>query len=132
MALRVLRSGDLAEGQRVSLVSALACMTRPYDQARVLRPPLPHACEGLQVCAYPVCLLQAVHGRTVTVLRHRGKVVCLDALCYHMGEHPVQHRKRTLIRKVTGCDALSTAAFQGVLWETRVTSRTCQPLTAPA
>ncbi|KAK9819078.1 hypothetical protein WJX81_003841 [Elliptochloris bilobata] len=46
MVLRVMRSGDLAEGQRVS---------------------------------------RAVHGRTVTVLRHHGKVHCLDSLCYHMG-----------------------------------------------
>ncbi len=86
MALRVMRSADLADGQRISRV-------------RIAKRAAPRF--GGPCCVSAACLLsarrrllsvcdggvlpQAVHGRTVTVLRHNGQVHCLDALCYHMG-----------------------------------------------
>ncbi len=86
MALRVMRSADLADGQRISRVRvakrfaprfggpccvSAACLLSARRRVQSM-------CDG---CVLP----QAVHGSTVTVLRHNGEVHCLDALCYHMG-----------------------------------------------
>jgi hypothetical protein len=36
-------------------------------------------------CGKPVLELQEVHGRTVTVLQHSGKVYAVDTSCFHQG-----------------------------------------------
>jgi nitrite reductase/ring-hydroxylating ferredoxin subunit len=133
MALRVMRSADLADGQRISRVR-VDKRTAPSLRGALLRastlpaqrPAAQSVCDG---CVLP----QAVHGRTVTVLRHNGQVHCLDALCYHMGaprRRPAPAELRAQAPDMAGDAAHVTrhvCTRQGARWGTRVTSKTYRP-----
>ena len=71
----------------------------------------------------------------MTVLRHHGKVHCLDSLCYHMGERRLASwsirdsfaARQDCLSVSRAKTVLSTASFlpQGGLLVTRAILRTC-------
>ena len=73
MLIKLLRTLTISEGGRVHRVGSLkwsvTSEATPYDRR-------------YQQNAY---LPQEVHGRTVTVLKHNGKVYAIDTACFHQG-----------------------------------------------
>jgi nitrite reductase/ring-hydroxylating ferredoxin subunit len=89
--VRVVRSSELAEGQRVLKVHCTGLAQGSRHALVTSMYLVPVGCAVLGACASlaprtkRACALQEVLGRSVTLLRHGEKVYCVDTLCSHMG-----------------------------------------------
>lgn len=78
-------------------------------------------------------LWQELHGRDVTVIRHKGKLYALDALCYHLGGPLGEEGDIEDISSGQGNNACITCPWHHhkVCLVMFYTARCCCTLTAP-
>lgn len=79
MLVKLLRVLELPEGARVHKVK----LDQRLKLTRAVH--LPVSFKQTNSLNEPHKSLQEVHGRSVTVLRHKGNVYALDTSCFHQG-----------------------------------------------